>query len=186
MALELARALASTERQDDFHIARLLLLLAGHAGGIEKNKPMEGLTKLAKLDFLLRYPNCLERALAAEKRPTSDAGVQEFERTTIESKMIRFRYGPWDHRYRRWVSLMAAKGLVDVGVAGRTVQIWLTPKGHDTVARLEVEPSLETVAARASLIAKRFGSKSGSGLKNFVYATFPEISDMKWGEEIEL
>ena len=186
MALELARALAATERDDDFHIARLLLLLAGHAGSRTKNKPMEGLTKLAKLDFLLRYPNCLERALVASQVSPSEADVSAFERTTIESKMIRFRYGPWDHRYRRWVALMAARNLVDVGVAGRTVQIWLTPVGHDVVEMLTADAALSTTAKRATIVAKWFGSKSGSGLKGFVYDTFPELSNMKWGEEIAI
>lgn len=186
MALELARALAATEREDDLHIARLLLLLAGHSGNREKNKPMEGLMKLAKLDFLLRYPNCLERALAASQITPSEAEVSAFERTTIESKMIRFRYGPWDHRYRRWVALMAARNLVEVGVAGKTVQLWLTPAGYDVADMLTVDTALATMAKRAAIVAKRFGSKSGTGLKDFVYETFPELADMKWGEEIAL
>jgi hypothetical protein len=63
MALELARALATTERDDNLHTARLLLLMAAHAS--DKGRSIEGLTKLAKLDFLLRYPNCLERALTS-------------------------------------------------------------------------------------------------------------------------
>lgn len=40
MALELARALAATERDDNLHISRLLLLLAAHAG--DKGRPMRG------------------------------------------------------------------------------------------------------------------------------------------------
>ncbi|ANB77309.1 hypothetical protein AYM40_35075 [Paraburkholderia phytofirmans OLGA172] len=186
MALELARALAATERDDDFHIGRLLLLLEAHSGEGQRNKPMEGLTKLAKLDFLLRYPNCLERALTASQRSAEEAHVREFERTTIESKMIRFRYGPWDHRYRRWVSLMAARSLVEVGVIGKTVQIWLTPLGHEIAEQLTADGSLEAVADRASVVAKRFGTKSGTALKDFVYDTFPEITDMKWGQEIKI
>jgi hypothetical protein len=39
---------------------------------------------------------------------------------------------------------------------------------------------------RAKLVAKNFGHRSGSDLKNFVYATFPELTDMKWGEEIAI
>lgn len=186
MALELVRALAATERDDDFHISRLLLLMAATSGNRVKNKPMEGLTKLAKLDFLLRYPNCLERALVAASRKPEEAKVQEFERTTIESKMIRFRYGPWDHRYRRWVSLMAARGLVTVGVQGKTVNIWLTPEGHDIAAVIADNEPHHTLAERAKLVTTRFGSKSGSGLKDFVYETFPEITNMKWGEEIQI
>lgn len=186
MALELARALAATESDDNFHIARLLLLMAANAGDRIKDRPMEGLTKLAKLDFLLRYPNCLERALIALNRDSREAKVQDFERTTIESKMIRFRYGPWDHRYRRWVSLMAARGLVTVGVVGRTVMLRLMPKGYDVAAMVANTRSNHELAERALLVAKRFGSKSGSGLKNFVYETFPELTNMKWGAEITI
>lgn len=186
MALELARALAATERNDDFHLSRLLILLASNSGNRTKNKPMEGLTKLAKLDFLLRYPNCLERALIAISRNPEEAMLQDFERTTIESKMIRFRYGPWDHRYRRWVSLMVARGLATVGVEGKTVNLWLTPEGHDIAESIGDCESHRALAERAKIVTKRFGSKSGSGLKDFVYETFPELTNMKWGEEIRL
>lgn len=134
MALELVQALARTELDDHLHMARMLMLLEAHAG--KTNKPVEGVTKLAKLDFLLRYPNCLERALTAKSKPTEPAHVQEFERTTIESKMVRFRYGPWDHRYRRWISLLVGKGLIHAGVEGRTVKLWLTEAGHETASTL--------------------------------------------------
>jgi len=184
MALELARALAATERDDNLHIARLLLLMVAHAGN--KGRPVEGLTKLAKLDFLLRYPNCLERALISAGKDSSKAGVADFERTTIESKMVRFRYGPWDHRYRRWVALMTSRGLVAVDVKGKTVQLWPTAEGQAMAVALAGQEPLEDLATRADLVAKSFGSRSGTDLKNFIYATFPELTDMKWGEEIAI
>lgn len=184
MALELVRALAATERDDNLHMARLMLLIAAHAG--DKSRPIEGMTKLAKLDFLLRYPNCLERALVSARKNPEKANVVEFERTTIESKMIRFRYGPWDHRYRRWVALMAARGLVAVGVKGKTVQIWPTPVGQTLATVLADQEPLEGLATRAKLVTKSFGSRSGTELKTFVYSTFPELTDMKWGEEISI
>lgn len=184
MALELARALAATERDDNLHLSRLLLLMAAHAG--DKSRPIEGLTKLAKLDFLLRYPNCLERALTSAGKDPAKAEVTEFERTTIESKMIRFRYGPWDHRYRRWVALMVARGLVAVNVKGKTVQLWPTPEGQAVATALADQEALEDLATRAKLVAKNFGNRSGTDLKKFVYTTFPELTDMKWGEEISI
>jgi hypothetical protein len=184
MALELARALAATERDDNLHMARLLLLITSHAG--DKGRPVEGLTKLAKLDFLLRYPNCLERALTSAGKEQSKVTVAQFERTTIESKMVRFRYGPWDHRYRRWVALMSARGLVAIDVKGKTVQLWPTPEGQAMATVLTDQHPLEDLAARARLVAKSFGHRSGTDLKNFMYATFPELTDMKWGEEIAI
>lgn len=184
MALEIAKALAATERDDNLHTARLLLLVAAHAG--DRSRPVEGLTKLAKLDFLLRYPNSLERALSAANKDPKQAGVAEFERTTIESRMVRFRYGPWDHRYRRWVALMAARGLLTVDVKGKTVQLWITEEGRHLASTLSEQASLESLAERARLVAKSFGGRSGTNLKNFVYETFPELTDMRWGEEIAL
>jgi hypothetical protein len=186
MALELARALAATERDDDFHIARLLLLMEAISGKRAKMMPVQGITKLAKLDFLLRYPNCLERALAASSYSPIEAKVHRFERTTIESKMIRFRFGPWDHRYRRWVALMAAQGLVTVDIQRRTVQLWLTATGKETAATIAGRKEHEVLVERARVISRRFGSQSGSALMKFVYATFPELTNMRWGEEIEL
>lgn len=184
MALEFARALAATERDDNLHIARVLLLIVAHAG--DKTRPVEGLTKLAKLDFLLRYPNCLERALEFAGKDPTKAGVAAFERTTIESKMVRFRYGPWDYRYRRWIALMVSRGLVAIDVKGKTVCLWPTHQGQETAMVLADQEALEDLANRAKLVAKSFGNRSGTDLKNFMYDTFPELIDMKWGEEIAI
>jgi hypothetical protein len=184
MAFELARALAATERDDGLHMARLLLLIAARSG--KKDHSIEGLTKLAKLDFLLRYPNNLERALKAVGKNPAIANVRDFERTSIESKMVRFRYGPWDHRYRRWVALLVARGLITVGVIGKTVHVWLTDEGRQLAEAIAGEDAMKDLAARAGVVAKGFGSQTGSALKEFVYATFPELTNMKWGEEISL
>lgn len=184
MALELVQALAKTELDDHLHMARLLMLLEAHSG--KSNRPVEGVTKLAKLDFLLRYPNCLVRALVAKDKPTAPAHIQDYEHTTIESKMVRFRYGPWDHRYRRWIALLVGKGLLHAGVEGRTVKLWLTDAGHAAARALQELPELEDLSDRAKLVEKTFGIMSGTALKAFVYATFPEITTMRWGDPITI
>ncbi len=186
MALELVQALARTELDDNLHMARLLMLMEAHSSRDGKTKAVDGVTKLAKLDFLLRYPNCLERALKAKNKPIEPARIQEFEKTTIESKMIRFRYGPWDHRYRRWIALLSGKGLLHAWVEGRTVKIQLTDAGQQAASQLAEDEDLQNLAARAKLIDKTFGSLSGTALKDFVYATFPEISNMRWGDPITI
>ena len=73
----------------EFHAARLLLLfrICGTANRID------GLTKMAKLDFFVRYPDFFARACRTE-------GFQcDNLYRVIESSMIRFHYGPWDQRY---------------------------------------------------------------------------------------
>ena len=184
MSFALLKKIGELESGDDLHVARLLLLL--QQADKRKTKTVNGITKLAKLDFLLRYPNCLERTAKALGRDLSEARVQAYERTTVESKMIRFRYGPWDDRYRRWIGLMVARGLVDTFVRGRTVHVGLTEAGRNVAAALAAREEFEDLDFRSMLIYRMVGSYGGIKLKDFIYTTFPELSDMKWGDPIDL
>lgn len=53
--------------------------------------------KLAKLDFLLRYPRHLASVLASRGNGT-DASRADLisQESPLESRMVRYRYGPWD------------------------------------------------------------------------------------------
>jgi hypothetical protein len=190
VSLRIVKAVAETENLDDLHLGRLLLLLgsadARKSTPMTKAKAVEGITKLAKLDFLLRYPTVLERALTALGRAASEAEVQSRERTSIEAKMVRFRYGPWDARYRRWLGLLTARGLVRLGVQGNTVQIGLTDAGRALAAQFRADPLFADLSHRADVVLKTVGPMSAVQVKDFVYKVAPEIIDMKWGKEIEL
>ncbi len=184
MSMRLIKAVAATENADELHLARLLLLLG--ESDQRSGKTMAGIMKLAKLDFLLRYPNCLERLLLAKNKSVKKANIQPHERTSIESKMVRFRYGPWDTRYRRWIGLLVAKGVVIAYVKGRTVHIDLTDAGRGLVAQLSASPAFADMRTRSSMIYQAVGSMPATALKNLIYEVFPEIIDMKWGENIAL
>ena len=184
MSMRLVRMAGRIESEDDFHVARLLLLLDAYAG--RSGKSVEGITKLAKLDFLLRYPTCMERALVAVNRADAVPQMEPHERDTIEGRMIRFRYGPWDSRYRRWIALMVSKGLAATCVQGRTVHVKLTDSGATVARQLQEHAEFAGLTTRSQSIASAFRTFSATGLKDFVYATFPEIVSMKWGESIDL
>lgn len=188
MSLKLLKAAAATENADDFHLGRLLVLIRGvdlrKKTAATKLKAVEGITKLAKLDFLLRYPTCLEKALRHRAKDPALAAVAPRERTSIESRMVRFRYGPWDARYRRWLGLLTARGLLRVGLEGHTVRIGLTDAGRELADRFRADDLYADQTARSDVIAKEFGGFTATGLKEFVYEAIPEITDMKWGEEI--
>ena len=184
MSFNLIRAIAVTENNDDLHLGRLLLLLL--AANNRSSKAVEGITKLAKMDFLLRYPNCLERALVADNKKPELAEVKPHERTTIESKMIRFKYGPWDARYRRWLSVLQSRGLVTTEVKGKTVYIELTEMGREIAGQFAVNSAFSDITERSQLVVKNFGIMSATGIKDFVYRVFPELETMKWGEDILL
>jgi hypothetical protein len=188
MSLRLVKAAADAENDDSLHLARLLILLGSADAlkrtAITKARAVEGITKLAKMDFLLRYPTCLERVLAKLHQNPEEVRVEDRERTSIETKMIRFRYGPWDSRYRRWLGLLSARGLVRLAVEGNTVVIGLTEDGRTLVSNLRSERLFEEMGRRSDLTAKAVGPLSATRLKDFVYEAIPEITDMKWGEEI--
>src|SRR5580704_10507498 len=119
MTLRLIKTAARLEVSDSLHEARLLILLNTAAGRGSDLKAVDGIMKLAKMDFLLRYPNCLQRAIQALPSAeipkfVKDANIPEDQRDTVEGEMIRYRFGPWDKRYRRWLSIMVAKQLVVV------------------------------------------------------------------------
>lgn len=185
MSLRIVRAASEAEQSADLHAGRLLILLRA-ASGRRRTKVVAGIMKLAKMDFLLRYPNCLERIVRDTAGDVAAARIQPFERNTIESKMIRFRYGPWDGRYRRWIGILVAKGLAITFVKGNTVNVGLTPRGHTIAAQMEGLPEFEDVQIRSQLICKAVGDMSATRLRDFVYAEFPELLEMRWGEEIEL
>ena len=172
----------TVESSDLFHMSRLLLLINVFAGPSREGS-VEGLTKLAKLDFLLRYPSTLERALAARDGKPGDAHVMDYERNNVEARMVRYKYGPWDFRYRRFINLLVAKGLVHVFVQGRTVHLSITEAGRQIAEQLERDGTFSSLQHRATLL-KRHLDLSATSLMHFIYKTFPEISNLAYGEAI--
>lgn len=182
MSFRVIKAAADAERTDAFHEARLLLLL--NRASERGDGVVDGITKLAKLDFLLRYPVYLERLLQATRRRPPDVEMLPFERDTVESKMIRFRYGPWDHRYRRWIGLLVAKGLADTFVRGRTVCVRLTERGKQVAAQVAQIEQFADLDRRSTVVASTAGRMTGTRLKDLIYRVVPELTGMSWGEEI--
>ena len=184
MSLKLVHLAADIEQSDDFHVARITLLLKAASG--KSDKPINGIMKLAKLDFLLRYPNCLVRVLEALGREKLTEQIPADERNTIEARMIRFRFGPWDDRYRRWIGILVAKGLADTYLQGKTVNVKLTPAGHEVAEKLAELDEFKPLAKKSKLVVTAVGAYPPTKLKNFIYEVFPEIVDMQWGKHIEL
>jgi hypothetical protein len=156
----------------EFHAARLLLLLSlcGTSGRID------GLTKLAKLDFFARYPDFFAAAKAATQTRTAtlQATVPSAPVDAVESAMVRHHYGPWDKRYYHVLAHLEAKGLIQVSKDGRAYRIVLTDQGRERAKTLTVRPSFEALAARMRDLKKTFGGRTGTSLKNLVYQLFEE------------
>ncbi len=94
------RELISLDDNITFHATRLLLLIKV-SGRPVSNPRIEGRTKLAKMDFFVRYPQFLNKAAS---KLLSSADYEEVKsqlvvNPTVESHMIRYKYGPWDKKY---------------------------------------------------------------------------------------
>lgn len=166
----------------EFHAARLLLLLSicGISGRID------GLTKMAKLDFFVRYPEFFEVARAFTDTESEAPARETGERGSIESAMVRHHYGPWDKRYYHVLAHLEARGLIRVAKEKNAYRIALTDLGRDRATALMNRPSFDPLVTRMREVKAAFGSKNGTFLKNLIYRVFKtEVGQRTLGEVIE-
>ena len=155
-----------------YHVARILLLVEAMG---PRGAALDGLTKLVKLDFLLRYPQFLDRLLGRSKilwpiglEPT------EAENLAVEAPMIRYKYGPWDDRYYPILGYLRGKGLADVQRSEGAISIQLTKSGRALANQLATDPAWIRVWGRAQLLRRHFNI-SGSALKTRIYDELPDV-----------
>lgn len=158
---------------------RLLLLIDAFT---TKTNSLEGRTKLAKLDFFLRYPPYLARALEFRK-PGTEIDVEPQEQHNIENRMVRYRFGPWDPSYFSILGRLIGKGLVQPVPVSQGIGFRATERGQSLANDLKNNKEWAQVAFRTKLLKRHF-NLSGTTLKNFVYNHFPEVTKASWGEEI--
>lgn len=151
-----------------FHAARILLLLLYCGRG--PRHTIRGRTKLAKLDFFVRYPRFLERA-AAELQPDRP-GDRQVDPEAVEARMIRYRFGPWDHRYHDVLGSLEARGLIRVSRAATSDAFELSGEGLGAARQLADNPVYGPVIDRCTLTNELLGDMTGTQLKEFVYRNF--------------
>ena len=158
--------------------ARLLLLIEAFSRG---RRVLEGRTKLAKLDFLVRYPSYFARALQI-RRPELVGATEEPE-PDLESRMVRYRYGPWDPAYYAVLGRLIGKGLVRPAPFARGIGYRATDEGRAIAVTMRDEPAWRDTADRINLLRRHF-DLSGTNLKKFIYQHFPEVTRATWGESL--
>jgi len=157
---------------------RLILLINGFT---TPRRNLQGRTKLAKLDFLLRYPSYLRRALiirgATELTGIPDVGPD------IETKMIRYRYGPWDPAYFVLLGRLIGRNLVTVVPGPKGLEFRATDAGREVAHALGQNDAWTQTAFLVRLLREHF-DLTGTTLKKFVYENFPEVVHARWGERL--
>lgn len=161
----------------EFHAARLLLLfrLCGTSNRIDS------LTKMAKLDFFVRYPQFFDEVCEyLGQKPASRAA-------TVESSMVRFHYGPWDRRYYHVLAYLEGKNLISVSKdKGNAFSFALTDSGKRVADSLTGKPAFENIAAQMRSVKKVLGNKTGSALKSLIYRIFQtEVASKALGAVIK-
>ncbi|WP_460398942.1 hypothetical protein [Actinophytocola sediminis] len=174
---------ALTAVRDDlaYHQMRVLLLVASVAGAAGHQRKLDGLTKLAKLDFLVRYPAVAPRVLA-DLDPSDPqlhlSQSSDHDPTEVEAPMIRYKYGPWDDRYYPVIGALVGRGLLNY-VAGRRGSVALAPTaaGKRLASQVaQTEPWAE-ISDRCHAIAQASAGLSGNALKDLIYQHLPELMD---------
>lgn len=164
-----------------YHQSRVLLLIQAVAREPGSSGRLNGLTKLAKLDFLLRYPALVPVVLDDELAP---ADVPDTDAVVIDP-MIRYRFGPWDDRYYPVIGALVARGLVRL-VPGprRSTSFVPTSLGLAVAADLAADPTWGDVADRCRGIARVTAGMTGNALKERIYDKLPDLMDRPHREVI--
>jgi len=170
------------EEITELHAGRLLLLLryCGVTAKGENLSRIEGLTKLAKLDFFVRYPDALARmAVHLKKETRSVAG-------SVESPMVRHHYGPWDKRYYQVLPFLEARCLIRVRQQGDAIVFSLTEAGKKVAEHLGGLPAFARTRQQMGEVKKLLGAKSGNAIKTLIYEVFTEeVTERSLGEVIK-
>jgi len=159
--------------------ARLLLLIERFSRG---DDALEGRTKLAKLDFFLRYPAHFEQAMRI-RHPQVSQTLTSSSSLDVETAMVRYRYGPWDPSYFALLGCLIGKELIVVVPIKKGTGYRATDRGREVAERLRNESAWQEVAARVDRLKKHL-DLSGTTLKKFIYDNFPEVSQAVWGQTL--
>lgn len=164
-----------------YHQVRILLLVDAVCNVPGHARKLDGLTKLAKLDFLLRYPALAPDVLDRLNRADSRLHLSEEQfasPTDVEAPMTRYKYGPWDDRYYSILGALVGRGLVRY-TQGRRGSVALAPTASGKrLARTLAETSeWAEIGDRCQAVSEASSGMSGSALKDLIYERLAGLMD---------
>ena len=171
-----------------YHQARVLLLVKAVSSDPGHARKLDGLTKLAKLDFLVRYPALAAVVLdnLSNEEPRMHVGDDEVAAPTeVEDPMTRYKYGPWDDRYYPVVGALVSRGLVKY-VKGRrgSVALAVTNAGRKFAESLSQDSLWRDIADRCEAVAEASAGLTGNALKELIYDRLADLMDRPHREVI--
>lgn len=174
-----------------YHVARLLILI-GYCGKpqsrSDKLPAIVGRTLLAKLDFFMRYPKYLLQAAKKLQKPYTedDIGIPDpLDVNTVESRMVRYLYGPWDSLYYNAIAYMVGKRLIEPPLASPIDVFRITPHGQQVLRSIASDPAFSDWLKRSNVIYHLFNAYTGTRLKQFIYTELPDAVSLPLGDPID-
>jgi hypothetical protein len=172
-----------------YHQTRILLLVDAVTRAAGHGRKLDGLTKLAKLDFLVRYPALAPVILETLRNDDNRLHLTEEDTempTSVESPMTRYKYGPWDDRYYPVIGALVGRGLLRYADNRRGhVALVSTTAGRRLVRALSTSDQWHDIRERCEAIAEASAGLTGSALKQLIYQRLDDLMDRPHGEVIQ-
>lgn len=162
---------------------RVLLLILAFSGTEQRPRSLEGRIKLAKLDFLVRYPKYLKQILERRNAPAGAIKKVGVDDASRHDRMVRYRYGPWDPSYYAVLGSLIGRGLVEPIPFSRGIGYRATSRGRQLAEGLTEEHAWAQVMERAK-VARTHLDLSGTTLKDLLYAELPAMAAAEWETEL--
>ncbi|TFV34375.1 hypothetical protein E4K10_24550 [Streptomyces sp. T1317-0309] len=164
-----------------YHQARILLLVNAVSKTPGHAKKLDGLTKLAKLDFLVRYPALAPSVLdrLSESDPRLNLSREELSKPTeVEAPMVRYKYGPWDDRYYAIIGALVGRGLLRYAKGRKgSVALATTPAGRRLAEDMSNTRDWRALNERSEAIADASSGMTGNAIKDLIYRKLDSLMD---------
>lgn len=159
--------------------SRLLILIDEVGASVEhpsRVRALQGTLRLAKLDFLLRYPEYLYAAIKIVSPST-----EKYWRDVQAEPMSKYKMGPFEREYYNVFGMLDSRGFTETvrsgGLLDRERTFFLTRSGRQFIEReLGPDPKWREHQDVARVVRQFFGNWSGADLRNFLYEHFPRIT----------
>lgn len=164
-----------------YHQARVLLLVDAVCTAPGHARKLDGLTKLAKLDFLIRYPALAPQVLPSLQSSDSRLHLSPEDQTDptgVESPMTRYKYGPWDDRYYSIIGALVGRGLLRYARGRRgSVALASTANGKRLAGQMKASEQWSEIADRCQAVAEASSGLTGNALKEVIYDRLADLMD---------
>lgn len=174
MSMSLIEQIIILDEQDELHIIRVLILVYTLIGSKNDKTTIE-LTKLAKMDFLLRYPSALDSALTSLNK-NKNLNITEAEKNNIETNILSFRFSPWSSDFRRLMVLLNAKSLLRWERREKSLDIYKTPIGLKLYQELLNFDEFKSMIQQAKAIKTNISTLSTIKLDSLLSMVLTELT----------